>query len=332
MDVRPSPQVIVLCRDDLAAIMPFSEYVDAVADAFRMHSLGGAILPAPMHIATSSGGFHVKAGLLPIGPGYAAFKVNGNFAGNRQQNGLPTIQGGILLFDASTGSPVALLDSIEITIQRTGAATAVAARYLARPESRTVTIFGCGVQGRVQLTAIRHERDIHQIFLVDKDTQAAEAFAGELAGQGIDVDVPINPKKAALASDVIVTCTSAHAPFLAADDVRPGTFVAAIGADNPEKSEIEPALMKKARVVTDLTEQASYMGDLHHAISAGAMQVGDVWGELGELVAGTKSGRGSPNEITLFDGSGLGIQDVAASVRAFTLASKRKAGSSLRLN
>jgi len=332
MDVKPSPQLIVLSRDDLAAVMPFGEYVDAVADAFRMHSLGSAILPPPMHIPTTSGGFHVKAGLLPIGPGYAAFKVNGNFPGNRQQHGLPTIQGGILLFDASTGSPVALLDSIEITTQRTAAATAVAAHYLARPDSRTVTIFGCGVQGRVQLTAIRHERDIRQVFLVDNDTQAAEAFAGELAGQGIDVDVPIKPKKAALASDVIVTCTSAHAPFLGPADVRSGTFVAAIGADNPEKSEIEPALMKKARVVTDLTEQASYMGDLYHAIKAGAMRAGDVWAELGELVAGTKPGHSAPEEITLFDGSGVGIQDVAASVRAFTLARKRNAGNSLRLN
>jgi ornithine cyclodeaminase/alanine dehydrogenase-like protein (mu-crystallin family) len=188
------------------------------------------------------------------------------------------------------------------------------------------------VQGRIQLTAIRHERDIRQVFLVDKDTQAAEAFAGELAGQGIDVDVPVKPKKAALASDVIVTCTPARAPFLGPADVRSGTFVAAIGADNPEKSEIEPALMKKARVVTDLTEQASYMGDLHHAIEAGAMQVADVWAELGELVAGAKPGRRAPEEVTLFDGSGVGIQDVAASVRAFMLANKHKAGSSLRLN
>jgi ornithine cyclodeaminase/alanine dehydrogenase-like protein (mu-crystallin family) len=332
MDMKPSPQLIVLSRDDLTAVMPFSEYVDAVADAFRMQSLGGAALAPPMHIPTASGGFHVKAGLLPIGPGYAAFKVNGNFPGNRQQHGLPTIQGGILLFNATTGSPVALLDSIEITMQRTGAATAVAAHYLARPESRTVTIFGCGVQGRIQLTAIRHKRDIRQVFLADQDAQAADAFAAELADQGIDVDVPIKPKKAALASDVIITCTSAHAAFLGPADVRSGTFVAAIGADNPEKSEIEPALMKKARVVTDLTEQASYMGDLHHAIEAGAMQVGDVWAELGYLVAGRKPGRQSSDEITLFDGSGVGIQDVAASVRAFTLASKMKVGSSLGLN
>lgn len=332
MDPRLPPSLIVLSKQDLTALMPFGEYVDAVADAFRMHAQGRAVLPPPLHIPAHGGGFHVKAGLLPIGPGYAAFKVNGNFPNNRAAHGLPTIQGGILLFDASTGSPVALLDSIEITIKRTGAATAVAAHYLARPESRVVTIFGCGVQGRVQLTALRHELDVRQIFLVDNDAAVAEAFAAEVGREGLDVDVPVKPQKAAIASDVIVTCTSAHAPFLGPGDVRAGTFVAAIGADNPEKSEIAPALMKKAQVVTDLTEQCSHMGDLHHAIRAGAMQVADVHAELGDLVSGRRPGRTAPEDITLFDGSGVGIQDVAASVRAYALAKQRNAGRSLDLN
>ena len=116
MDVSSPPPIIVLSRQDLTALVPFDEYVDAVADAFRMHAEGRAPLPAPMHIRAESGGFHVKAGQLPIGPGYAAFKVNANFPDNRAAHGLPTIQGAILLFDTSTGSPVALLDSIEITI------------------------------------------------------------------------------------------------------------------------------------------------------------------------------------------------------------------------
>ena len=143
---------------------------------------------------------------------------------------------------------------------------------------------------------------------------------------------PVKPKKAAIASDVIVTCTSAHAPFLGPGDVRPGTFVAAIGADNPDKSEIAPALMRKARVVTDLTEQCRHMGDLHHAIRAGAMQVADVHAELGDLVTGQRPGRTAAEDITLFDGSGVGIQDVAASVRAYALAKQRNAGRALDLN
>jgi len=320
-----------LSKQDLAVLMPFGEYVDAVADAFRMHTEGRSIAPAPMHIPAGGGGFHVKAGSLPIGPGYTAIKVNGNFPNNQLAHGLPTIQGAILLFDTRTGSPVALLDSIEITAQRTGAATAVAARYLARPESQVAMIFGCGTQARAQLAALRHHLDIRKVFLCDKDSAAAEAFASEIARDGLDGDVPVKPKLAARASDVIVTCTSSPTPFLAPADVRAGTFIAAIGADNPEKSEIEPALMAKARVVTDLTEQCSTMGDLHHAVASGAMGVEDVHAELGELVAGRKPGRTQSHEITVFDGCGVGIQDVAASARAYQLACSGGAGRTLTL-
>jgi alanine dehydrogenase len=178
---------------------------------------------------------------------------------------------------------------------------------------------------------LRHALDIRRVFLTDKDAGAAEAFAAEIAGGGLDVDVPAKPHLAARASDVIVTCTSSHTPFLARADVRAGTFIAAIGADNPEKSEIDPALMARARVVTDLTEQCSYMGDLHHAIRAGTMQASDVHAELGELVAGRKPGRTEAHEITLFDGSGVGLQDVAASARAYELARKQDAGRRLSL-
>jgi alanine dehydrogenase len=289
-----------------------------------MQAEGEAV--APMYVPTEGGGFHVKGGRLPIGPGYAAFKVNGNLPENRAKHGLPTIQGAILLFDASTASPVALLDSIEITLKRTGAATAVAAQHLARPKSQVATIYGCGAQGRIQLAALRHALDIRRVFLADTDAVASERFANEIARTGLDVDVPAEPGDGARASDVIVTCTSSRVPFLAPTDARPGTFIAAIGADHPDKNEIDPALMARARMVTDLTAQCSHMGDLHHALEAGAMRVSDVHAELGELVAGRKPGRTQPHEITLFDGCGVGIQDVAASAQAYQRARERNAG------
>jgi len=332
MDAKLPPPLVVLSRRDLIALMPFADYVDAVADAFRLLAEGRAVLPAPVQIPAEGGAFHIKAGHLPIGPGYAAIKVNGNIPDNRTIRGLPTIQGAILLFDASTGSPVALLDSIEITIKRTGAATAVAARHLARPESRVATICGCGEQGRVQLLALRHQLDLRRVFLFDQKRAAAEAFAAEIAREGLDVDLPGALNAATLASDVIVTCTPAREPFLGVADVRPGTFIAAIGADNPEKSEIDPALMARALVVTDSTAQCVHMGDLHHAVSAGTMQQTDVHAELGELVAGRKTGRTRADEITVFDGSGVGIQDVAASARAFELARAAGAGRELDLS
>ena len=148
----------------------------------------------------------------------------------------------------------------------------------------------------------------------------------------LDVAVPDTLRAATLESDVIATCTTARAPYLGIADVRPGTFIAAIGADNPEKSEIDPALMARARVVADVRMQCAAMGDLHHAIRAGAMTEADVHAELGELVTGRRPGRARPDEIMIFDGCGLGIQDAAASARAYELARDRNFGTRIALS
>lgn len=325
-------RLVVLSRRDLLALMPFDEYVDAVAQAFGLHAQGKAVLPPAMHIPATSGGFHVKAGSLPLGRGYVAIKTNANFPDNRRAHGLPTIQGAILLFDAVNGSPLALLDSIEITIKRTGAATAVAARHLARADARVATICGCGEQGRIQLAALRHQLGLRHVFVFDRDPALAAAFAAELAQQrDIEVEIAATLSDATLQSDVIATCTPARAPYLGPDHVRPGTFIAAIGADNSDKSELHPALMARATVVTDVTAQCAGMGDLHHAIAAGAMRPSDVHAELGELVTGSKPGRTHADEITIFDGCGVGIQDVAASARAYERAREQHAGQRLSL-
>lgn len=319
-------EITVLSRSDLAALMQFGDYVEAVADAFRQHAEGRAVLPPAMEILQEDGGFHVKGAGLG---GYVAVKTNSNFPGNRR-HGLPTIQGAILLFDAG-GTLLALIDSIEITIKRTGAATAVAARYLARPDSRVATVCGCGAQARVQLEALRHRLDIRRVFAVDNDPAASGKFAAEVAALGLDAEAPTTLRAATLASDIIVTCTTARRPYLGIADVRPGTFVAAIGADNPEKSEIEPALMAHARVVTDVSAQCAVMGDLHHALRAGAMTEADVHAELGELVVGRRPGRTADEEIMIFDGCGLGIQDAAAAGRAYERARERDVGMRIAL-
>jgi ornithine cyclodeaminase/alanine dehydrogenase-like protein (mu-crystallin family) len=148
---------------------------------------------------------------------------------------------------------------------------------------------------------------------------------------GIEVTPSRDLRSAALKSDVIVTCTTATEPFLGPDDVRPGTFIAAVGADNPHKSEIRPALMAKAVVVTDILDQCIEMGDLHHAIDAGAMTKEDAHAELGELICGTAQGRTGPDQITIFDSSGTGIQDVAAAAKAYQLALAHHRGSRVEL-
>ncbi|MGC1972514.1 MAG: ornithine cyclodeaminase family protein [Pseudolabrys sp.] len=321
-----SGAILILSSKDLQTVMRFDDYVDAVAEAFRMLAEGRCESPVPLQVSVTDGTFHAKAASLPVGPGYVAVKVNGNFPDNRSRHGLPTIQGAVFLADANNGRPLALLDSIEITRQRTAAATSVATQYLARPDSRTATICGCGEQGRIQLMALRHKLDLTQVFAWDIDSQISRRFSAEMAELGITVTAIDDLREGTLVSDAIVTCTSSHKPFLGFEDVRPGTFVAAVGADNPQKSEIKPELMAKAAVIVDVLQQSIVMGDMHHAINAGVMTPSDVRAELGTLIAQHRPGRLADDEITIFDSSGTGVQDVAAAARAYELARNRDLG------
>jgi len=260
------------------------------------------------------GSFHVKAGFLRLDRSYFAAKLNANFPGNGARHGLPTIQGAVLLYDARDGRLLAILDSIDITSRRTAAASALAARHLARSDSRSIAICGCGEQGHAQLAAIARVMRLERVFAWDLDGGRAERFARD-AAKTLRVDA--SPVDRVPAADVVVTATTSKRPFLTREDVAPGTFIAAIGADSPHKSEIHPSLMAAAKVVTDLTPQAQAMGDLHHAIEAGAMVAADVHAELGEIVTRRKPGRTDEREITLFDSTGVAIQDVAAAAWAY---------------
>jgi len=320
-------EILIISRSDLRQLMTFSDYVDVVADAFQLLTQGRCHSPVPTEIREERGTFHIKPGSLPRGAGYVAVKINGNFPSNRASCGLPTIQGAVYLADASNGRPLALLDSMEITVQRTGAATAIAARYLARPDAATAAICGCGDQAAIQLAALRHVLHLRRVFAWDVDRQAARDFAARIVEQtGLAVQDVDDLGEATYDSDAIVTCTSAREAFLGREHVRPGTFIAAVGADNPAKSEIKPELMAKAAVYVDVLEQACVMGDLHHAITARAMRADQVQGNLGQLVSGEIHGRQNNNEIIIFDSTGTGIQDVAAAARAYELAGDRGIG------
>ena len=314
MDNVTADPPVVIGRRELASLMDADAYLAAAEAAFRAHAEGRAHVPPPMHIPVEAGGFHAKGALVVLDRPYVAVKVNGNFPGN-PAHGLPTIQGAVLLFSARDGRLLAILDSIEITSKRTAAASALAAKHLARADSATIAILGCGEQGRAQLAAISRVVPIRQVVAWDSDASKADRFACET--RNLEARATSDLAEATRGADVIVTATSSKSAFLARDHVSPGTFIAAIGADSPHKSEIAPDLMAHAKVVADLVAQCRVMGDLHHAIEAGAMAAADVHAELGEVVAGRKPGRTSEGEVTLFDSTGVAIQDVAAAAWAY---------------
>lgn len=291
--------------------------IDAVERAFRLLGEGRARAPAVCGLHVESGTFHVKAAVLDDdgGGGWFVAKVNANFPGNPRQRGLPTIQGALLLMDAASGEPRALMDSGALTALRTAAATAVAVRWLARADSATVTLAGCGVQGRAHLRFLAAAMPkLRLVRLYDPDAAALRGALDAAAVLGIVAEAFDDLAAACLASDVCITCTPSQRPILDAGEVSPGALVAGVGADNESKHELAPALLARATVIADVTAQCERMGDLHHAIAAGAMRREDVRAELGEVIAGRKPGRTADDDVIVFDSTGMALQDVAAAV------------------
>jgi alanine dehydrogenase len=318
---------LLLTREEVISLLSLEDCTAAVEVAFRLQGEGRVPKPGLLAAPVPDGGFHVKSALLGLDRPYFAAKLNANFPQNGPRHGLPTIQGVVALFDGATGYPLAVLDSISITSLRTGAATAVAARLLARADARVATVCGCGTQGRVQLEAIRLVRPIEQAFAFDLDEDRARRFA-EAASAELGLTVtPVDDLAMALRqSAVIVTCTPSRRPLVGPSDVAPGTFVAAVGADSPEKQELDPELFRSARVVVDSLEQCAAIGDLHHALERKVILATDVDAELGELVAGRKAPGLSTDDIRIFDSTGVALEDVAAAVAVYTKAVRAGAG------
>jgi ornithine cyclodeaminase/alanine dehydrogenase len=293
---------LLLKRQDVAALLSIEDCIGAVERVFKLQGEGKTMPPGVLGIHARDGGFHIKAGLLELDRTYFAAKTNANFPQNVKRFGLPLIQGVIVLCDGENGYPLALMDSIEITIQRTGAATAVAAKHLARSDSKVATICGCGNQGRISLQALAKVIPVEKVFAYDSDDAQSQRFARELAEElRIDVEAVRELDTAVGQSDICITCTPSKQPFLKQDYVAKGTFIAAVGADSSEKQELEPSLMRRNKIVVDILEQCASIGELHHALDAGIVTKESVHAELGEVIAGIKPGRTTPDEIIIFD-------------------------------
>jgi len=320
-------ETIILTKSDVAGLLPLEECIDAVELAFKLYAEGKAAPPGILGIHAVDGGFHIKAGLLKLEKNYFVAKTNANFPDNRKKYGLPTIQGVVVVSDPENGRLLAVMDSMELTIIRTGAATAVAVKYLSNPGAKTATIWGCGEQGRISIKMLMQVRQLEHIYVFDIDHDLAEKVAKEFSNEfSIPIEAVTKPDEAVGLSDICVTCTSSKQPFLKLETVAPGTFIAAVGADSEVKQEIEPTLLASSKLVTDLTDQGATIGELHHAISDGTITRDHVHAELGEIIAGKKTGRTSSEEIIIFDSTGMALQDVASAAIVYENALASRVG------
>ena len=289
---------------DVEAAVSSQRAIDAVRAAFVAYARGEWSMPPKVYVpAYPAGDFRAMPAL---GAGHALLKWVTSFPGNPAQ-GLPTVTGIVVLSNAATGMPKALFDAGLVTALRTGAAAALAAETLGRPGAETAAVVGAGVNGRAAARAfLAIGRDV---ILWDVDGERGRAAADEL-GTRFAAD-----RDEALAADLVATVTPGKEIVLAEGALRPGQHASLMGADGPGKAEIAVAELARVRVFCDDWEQASHNGDLVHAVEAGALDRDDVT-ELGAVLAGDAEGRRSDDEVTVFDSTGLAIQDLAIALAA----------------
>ena len=318
--------IVLLSGADLRRLLRPETTIAALRETYAALANSRGDQGRSVGFTVEGGSIHVKSGLLPGSHLAFASKVNVNLPENAKLRGLPTIQGMVVVSDAKDGRPLAVMDSIALTGIRTAATAAFAAQFGARLDSTRAAIIGCGAQARYQLEALRSVFALRTVRVFDIDAARAEAFAAAHSKSDCTV-TPAPSLRAAVAEvDICITCTTSRSPVLADDVDLKGCFVAAVGADNPEKHEIAPGLMRRARILVDDLEACAAGGDLNHAVRSGAVYKDRVHADLAELASGRKQGRLTADELVIFDSSGSGVQDVAAAWTAYQEAVRTGAG------
>lgn len=327
--------VLLLSEQEVTELLRMDEVMDAVENAFREKALGYAQMPSKVYLDFAKYNGDVRAM-----PAYlerldvAAVKIVNSHPDNPGKFGMPTVSATVLLLDPRNGAVLAIMGGTSLTAMRTAAAGGIAIKYLANKDAKIASFIGAGVQARAQLQALLLTRpNLEEIRVCDILPKAAEAFAAEAKNKAVNSRVVIarNEEEAVRGADIVITTTPSRKPVVFDAWVSRGTHLNCIGADAPLKEEIDPAILKRAKIVVDDWEQAAHSGEINVPISRGILSREDVWAELGEIVAGTKPGRTSREEITVFDSTGLAIQDAAAAEIVYRKALTKQVGCFIRI-
>ncbi|WP_202320078.1 alanine dehydrogenase [Archaeoglobus neptunius] len=317
-------ETLLLTQQEVEKLITMDEAMDSVEEAFRLYALGKASMPPKVYLEFSAGDLRAMPAHLM---GYAGLKWVNSHPQNHEK-GLPTVMALMILNDPETGFPLAVMDATFLTSLRTGAAGGVAAKFLAREDSEVFGFVGCGTQAYFQFDALSRAFDIQLVRAYDIRKESAERFVGYCKKAGVDAEI-VEVKKACRC-DVLVTTTPSRSPVVRAEWVEEGTHINAIGADAAGKQELEIEILLAGKIVVDDIEQAVHGGEVNVAISRGYMDVGRIHATLGEVIAGLKSGRESDDEITIFDSTGLAIQDIAVGKIVYENALNRNTGTRIQ--
>jgi len=328
----PRSDIVLLSGHDLRRLLSPRVAIEALRETYAALADNRADQGRSVGFMIQGGSIHVKSGLLPGSHLAFASKVNVNLPDNWNSRKLPTIQGVVVVSDAKDGRPLAVMESITLTGIRTAATAALAAQFGARNDSKSAAIIGCGAQAKYQLETLRALFPLEIVRVFDIDVARAEAFASACSTASSPVRVAPSVREAVAQANICITCTTSKLPVLTEDLDLGGCFVAAVGADNPEKHEIAPTLMGRARILVDDIDACASGGDLSHALRAGVLTKDQVHADLADLAAGRKHARMTEEELVIFDSSGSGVQDVAAAWAAYLEASRAGVGERFNLS
>ncbi|MEM2634672.1 MAG: ornithine cyclodeaminase family protein [Nitrososphaerales archaeon] len=327
--------VLILSNKDLQKILEMSDVIRVVEMAFKEMGLGNVQLPLRAVILLSE--YNGWMGVMPSyvkGMNALATKVVTLYPNNPINLNLPTIMATIILNDPKSGAVLSIMDGTFITAMRTGAASGVAAKYLAREDSEVLGIFGAGIQARTQLMAICEVRDIKKVYIYDIIKEKADKFAEEISKKfGIKVKSVSNPKEAVKSCDIIITATTSTTPVFKGEWLQLGTHITSIGVSTQKDArELDTLTIVKSKVIVDSKEAAlQEVGDIKIPILKGVINENHIYAELGEIIAGKKKGRENRDEITLFKSCGLAIQDAVTAYLAYEKAKSAGIGIEIEL-
>jgi alanine dehydrogenase len=294
---------LLLTRHDILKLITMPETLNAVEQAFTDYATGKATMPSKAYLTLPLGDFRAMPASVPGAAGLKWVNVHPE----NQKLGLPTVMAIVIYSDPETGYPLAILDATELTAYRTGAAGAIASKYLARKDSKSLGLIGAGKQAQTQLLAHSEFFNFSEILVYDRSPAASSRFKSLFP----NLPIKIVSLEEACGADIVCTLTPTRTPFLKLSWLRSGTHINAIGADAPGKEELEPEVLANAVVVVDDVEQSTHAGELNVPVSKGLFGASEIYATLGEVTSGKMKGRTDPKAITVFDSTGLAIQDIA---------------------
>ncbi len=313
----------IITLDEIKEILPDLDLIPAIEAGFVAYSAGQAVVPPVGELLLEEGEVHIKYGYIRQDD-YYVIKIASGFYDN-PNFGLPSSNGLMLLFSQKTGQLVSiLLDEGYLTDLRTAVAGAIAAKYLAPQSVKCIGIVGSGIQARQQLMMLRQVVDCRKVLAWSLDKDHLELYRDDMIAQGFQVQIAPDTGSMMARCDLIVTCTPAATPLLAAADLRPGIHITAVGSDTPHKQEVEAAILGDADlIVADSIAQCLVRGEIFQALRANQIDLEDI-SELGQIIAGNVPGRTSDQQITIADLTGVAVQDIGITVAVYEAAMKKR--------